>query len=182
MRTSARLLIALLVIYAVGFPVAVAYIKARKAIFPADYRPIVYRTALRHGLDPLLVAALIHTESGYDRGAVSRSGAVGLMQIMPDTALELAQKRGMLSFSREQLYRPEINLDLGCFMLSRLIEEYRQIELVLVAYNAGRGNLQRWMTRGNLMRHAYPETRNYVIKVTRTYRLLRVLHYIERFF
>src|SRR5574341_2662381 len=106
MRVLARTLITLIIFYSIAFPLGVGYLKMRKSIFPSFYRSLIQETAKRHGLDPLFVAALIYSESSFKPRAVSKSGAVGLMQIMPTTAEQLAKELGLENFQVEQLYNP----------------------------------------------------------------------------
>jgi soluble lytic murein transglycosylase-like protein len=95
----------------------------------ALYFPIIYKAADKHNLDPALIKAIILAESGYDPKATSKKGAIGLMQIMPDTA------SGM---SVEDMYDPVYNINAGVEHLKFLLEEFGgDLELALAAYNAG---------------------------------------------
>lgn len=110
----------------------------------------------RHEVDPLLIAAVVEAESSFDPQAVSAVGAVGLMQLMPDTALEL----GASDFTN-----PSINLDAGTRYLRRLLEQFDgNLALALAAYNAGPGNVQKF---GEIP--PFRETRQYVEKVLGRY-------------
>lgn len=151
-------------------------------MFPDSYRTLIRDTAKKHGLDPLFVAALIYSESSFKSKAISKSGAVGLMQIMPNTGLQLAKELGLKEFQVDQLYNPKINLELGCFFLTQLSDEFKDFQKILIAYNAGRGNLIRWSGEGDLLSRTFPETRRYVIKVRRVYWFLRVLHSVQEFY
>ena len=181
MRILSRTLIAFIVLYCLGFPLGVGYIKARSVLFPDAYRKLVFEISQKHKLDPLFIAALVYAESSFKPNVISKSGAVGLMQIMPNTALQLAPKLGLKFFSMNQLSIPEINLEIGCLFLSQLSDEFMDFTKVLVAYNAGRSNLMRWINGGDLLSQTFPETRLYVIKITRLYRLLKLLHGVHRF-
>lgn len=182
MRTLARTLIILIAFYAVIFPLGVGYTKARRLVFPHSYRILVRDAATQHDLDPLFVAALIYTESSFKPKAVSKSGAIGLMQIMPDTALQLAKEKGLVHFKMEELFDPKTNLEMGCTYLSKLSHEFDDSHHVLVAYNAGRSNLIRWLGEGDLLAQTFPETRKYVIKVRGVYWFLKLLHKVHGFF
>lgn len=182
MKTLARTLISLIIIYSVGFPLGVAYTKARKLIFPRDYQDLVIHTARKYRLDPLFIAALIHTESSFKPNAVSKSGAVGLMQIMPTTGWELSKKLHLKEFKNEDLFNPKINVELGCFLVYQLSNEFQDRRKVLIAYNAGRGHLKRLSGGDQMLTRAFPETRQYVVKVERVYTLLRLLHGIRAFY
>jgi soluble lytic murein transglycosylase-like protein len=73
-------------------------------------------------------------------------------------------------------------VELGCFFLSQLSNEFDDFQKILIAYNAGRGNLIRWSGEGDLLSKTFPETRRYVIKVRRVYWFLKVLHGVQGFY
>lgn len=100
---------------------------------PADLAALIYDGALREGLDPDLGFRLVKTESGFEARAVSWAGAVGLAQLMPNTARAL-----MPGITTEQLFEPETNLHLGFRLLRQLIARYDgDLRLALVDYNGG---------------------------------------------
>jgi len=119
------------------------------------YAAAIRRVAERHGVDELLVAAIVEAESSFNAEAVSHRGAVGLMQVMPAYA-------GARS---ARLTEPEVNLDVGARYLRRLLERYGgDLELVLAAYNAGPENVRRYDGVP-----PFRETRRYVEKVLGIY-------------
>ena len=125
----------------------------------------------RHTVNPYLVAAVIEAESDWDAGARSCAGAIGLMQLMPTTARDLA-RRGMVDqgrFSPERLDDPAVNIEYGTAYLRFLVERYHEIEPALAAYNAGLRHVDDWSTRGRDIRDTieFPATRHFVIKVSR---------------
>lgn len=139
---------------------------------PLRYRTIIAERSRAHGLDPYLVAALINVESGFEVGEDSHKGAVGLMQLMPATAKEVARDNGLSeSPTRETLQDPETNIRLGTLHLAALTGRYDTLEEALAAYNAGSGNANRWRRaakeRGVPFRDAieFPETRQYIADV-----------------
>lgn len=143
-----------------------------------ELRRLAAETAMRHGLDPAVVDAVVRAESRYDPEAVSRARAYGLMQLQVPTATEVARR----PVSADDLFDPVLNLDLGCRYLKRLLTAYGgDLRLALMAYNAGPGRVERWMQREAdpariLATLAFPETRAYVEKVLRyaeDYRLRR---------
>ncbi|MET0406508.1 MAG: lytic transglycosylase domain-containing protein [Cystobacter sp.] len=97
----------------------------------------IVREARRNGLDPLLVVAVIHCESSFNNYAVSGVGAMGLMQVMPDTGSYLADKAGFKLQRHSNLFDSELNIELGTAYLANLIERFGSPERALVAYNAG---------------------------------------------
>lgn len=120
------------------------------------YGAAIYDAAERHGLDSLLVAAIVQAESGFRAEIRSPVGAVGLMQVMPDT--------GAL-YGIANLTDPSSNLDVGSRYFSDLLDLYAgDLELALAAYNAGPGNVDRYNGIP-----PFPETRTYVKRVLRAY-------------
>jgi hypothetical protein len=114
---------------------------------PAEYGPLIEQAAARHGVDPDLVRAVIQVESAYRAKARSRKGAIGLMQLMPDTARR---------FAVTNPYDPRANIEGGIKYLKFLLERFEQ-PVALAAYNAGEAAVQRF---GGIP--PYAETRNYV--------------------
>ncbi len=113
--------------------------------------------AARAGLDPALVVAVIEAESGHDPHAVSARGAIGLMQVLPETGASLGF---------EQVADPAVNLEAGCRYLAMLLERFGgDVELALAAYNAGPGAVRRWGTIP-----PYRETRDFIARVAAAYR------------
>jgi len=140
--------------------------------YPLEYEPIVLGHAENYDLDPALVAAVIYRESRFDPDAVSESGAIGLMQLLPDTAEGIAELTGGTAFVVSDLYEPEINVRYGAFYLRRLLTKYGgDVELALAAYHAGQGNVDEWLEHGG--RIEFAETREYVgdvLELRRRYR------------
>lgn len=127
--------------------------RARVQTLP--FGPTLARAAERHGVDSLLLASIAEVESSFNPHALSHRGAVGLMQVMPDTA-------GM---DHANLTDPEVNVNVGARYVAWLLELYGgDLELTLAAYNAGPGAVQRF---GGLP--PYRETRRFVEKVLRIY-------------
>lgn len=123
-----------------------------------------------HGIDYELLQALIATESGFDAGAVSPKGAVGLMQIMPATAERYGVAGDRKTPVQKKLTDPKTNIKTGARYLSDLLKLFPgQLELALAAYNAGEGAVQR---AGNRIPN-YRETQNYVKTVMQLYGVLK---------
>ena len=125
--------------------------------YPLSYDHIVVGHAANYDLDPALLAAVIYRESKFDARARSSSGAIGLMQLLPDTAKGIAVHTGGSRFRVADLYDPEINVRYGAFYLRRL---------ALAAYNAGQANVDEWRAQGREI--AFAETRTYVDSVLKT--------------
>jgi soluble lytic murein transglycosylase-like protein len=123
---------------------------------PADINAAIEQAAARHNVDPNLVRAVIKVESNFNPHAVSRTGAMGLMQLMPVTARQL---------NVTNPFDPEQNVDAGVRHLRHLLDNFGgDVRLTLAAYNAGVGAVMR-----NSGVPPYSETRNYVKKITRLY-------------
>lgn len=99
----------------------------------------IVREARKNQIDPLLVVAVIRTESAFNNYAVSHVGAMGLMQVMPRTGEWLVERRGEKIGRTTNLFDPELNVELGTFYLAELIEQFGSVDKALVGYNAGPG-------------------------------------------
>src|SRR6188768_3419332 len=162
-----RVLLAVFVLLAAAGG-ALAYIQSEPAWYvrlryPLEYEHIVTGHAENYDLDPALLAAVIYRESKFDANAKSSSGAIGLMQLLPDTAKGIALHTGGSQFEVSDLYDPEINVRYGSFYLRRLLNKYGDTRLALAAYNAGQANVDEWRANGEGI--AFPETRQYVDEV-----------------
>jgi hypothetical protein len=115
------------------------------------YGEIIMRAAEAHGVNPMLVSALIQVESGYRPKARSRKGAMGLMQLMPSTARE---------YLVGNPFDPKANIEAGIKHLKTLIDRFRGVELALAAYNAGPGAVEKFNGVP-----PYRETRSYVTRI-----------------
>ena len=138
--------------------------------FPLRHVADVRAAAERNHLDPALVAAVIYVESRFDDSVESRSGAVGLMQVLPSTAEEIARKSGGSAFVPSDLNTPRVNILYGCFYLRRLLDSYHgSLVEALAAYNAGEAHVSEWLRAAGgtltITGIPYPETRLYVQKV-----------------
>ncbi len=141
--------------------------------YPLDYRDSIARAAGEQGLSAALVFGMVHQESGFDPAARSRSGARGLMQLMPSTGREVARGLG-LPFSNSRLSDPTYSLRLGTSYFRRVLEMFDgNTELALAAYNGGPGRISRlWRAEGPdpqldrfLEELSLEESRNYVKRI-----------------
>jgi soluble lytic murein transglycosylase len=131
--------------------------------YPLEYSAVVRARAHAEGLDPALLAAVIYEESRFHPDARSPSGAIGLMQLRPATAEGIAIRTGGTAFRVSDLTDPAINIRYGAWYLGDLLRKYRAVGLALAAYNAGQGNVDRWLREGAAIQ--FPETRAYVSRV-----------------
>ncbi|PKM80237.1 MAG: lytic transglycosylase [Firmicutes bacterium HGW-Firmicutes-14] len=153
-------------------------------IYPFPHKEIIYAEAARNNIDPYLVAAIIKTESNFSSEAESRSGARGIMQIMPETGAWAARQMNMDGFTPDDLYETGTNIKIGCWYLNNLNSEFKGNKiLVIAAYNGGRGNVREWMEKkqwtgehSDVDRIPFPETREYVKKVLTNYSWYRYLY------
>jgi len=131
--------------------------------YPLHYSEYIRVHAKEHHLDPALMAAVIYQESKFRPSVESSSGAIGLMQLTPDTARGIAIRTGGNAFETSDLYNAEINIRYGAWYLDNLFKKYGNERLVLAAYNAGQGNVDKWRANGEAIQFA--ETRAYVEQV-----------------
>lgn len=133
--------------------------------YPLRYEQIVRGHATNYDLDPSLLAAVIYTESRFDADASSSAGAIGLMQLLPETAKGIAVRTGGKAFVVDDLRVPELNIRYGSWYLRNLLDRYGDERAALAAYHAGQGNVDEWRRLGVGIQ--FPETRSYVAKVER---------------
>lgn len=145
----------------------------KEYLYPFPYKDIIYKYALENEIDPYLIIGVIKAESKFIPAARSPKGAVGLMQLMPETAVWIAEKVEYEQFTVQALDDPDINVQFGSWYLASLKKEFEGNEvLMLAAYNGGRGNVKQWMRQydwslsfTDIDKLPFPETREYVGKV-----------------
>ncbi|MGI9116275.1 MAG: lytic transglycosylase domain-containing protein [Gaiellales bacterium] len=180
-RALGLILLALIVLAAVGLYAVKTepgwYVRMR---YPLEYGAIIRAHADNYGLEPSLLAAVVYTESKFDPNAKSSAGAIGLMQLLPATAQGIADHTGGGSYQPTDLYDPELNIRYGAYYLARMRDKYRDhpqaLDLALAAYNAGQGNVDRWVAAtpaGRPVRIPFRETRDYIARVHRLQALYR---------
>ncbi len=114
--------------------------------FPREFDQLIDKYAKSRNLVPNSIRAVIRQESSYQIDAISPMGALGLMQILPSTAKEIAQNLSQKTFSNEQLYDPDVNIRFGNYYLSQLLKKYENhFGIALAAYNSGIGRMNRWI-------------------------------------
>ena len=152
-------------------------------IYPQKYCEYVEKYAKEYKLDPLLIYSIIKVESNFKYDAKSNSNAIGLMQVMLSTAQEMGKKLELEGITEEKLYEPEINIKIGIKYFKNLLEKYNDYNLAIIAYNAGMGNLDKWIEQGiideqdqNIEDIPFPETKNYVKKILRIYQIYQEIY------
>lgn len=178
------LLLIILLIVIVLFGILKIHNYMLKKIYKTNYSEYVYKYSEENNIDPLLTFAIIKAESNFNRNIKSKSGAIGLMQLMESTALEEAEEANQEITVTESLYNPEINIKIGTKYYAKLIKKYDgNTLLALAAYNAGIGNVDNWIKKGiikqdgsNIENIPFKETNSYVRKIVRDYKIYQQLY------
>jgi len=158
--------VALLVLAVAGFGAYVFQTEPtwyERVRYPLRYEELVVGHAENYRLEPQLLAAMIYQESKFDPDVRSSSGAVGLMQLLPETGQGIADRTGGNNWRPEDLLDPELNIRYGAWYLHHLLDKYDDERLALAAYNAGQANVDEWREHG--VEIQFPETRHYVERV-----------------
>ncbi|PWK13889.1 lytic transglycosylase domain-containing protein [Tumebacillus permanentifrigoris] len=155
-----------------------------KFLYPYQHEEIIQQAANTYGIDPLMIAALINVESKFKTENVSHVGAVGLMQLMPETAAWVAEQSGTAYTGPGELADPTVNIRLGSWYLSYLNKQFKgNWVAVVAAYNGGEGRVNRWMSNGEWDgqldtsdKIPVGETRHYVQRVFFNYEKYKKLY------
>lgn len=151
-----------------------------KFIFPIHYEEYVYKYSKEYDIDPNLVFAIMKTESKFFPYAKSHKDAKGLMQISDGT-----QKWAMedINLHNTNIFDPKVNIQIGCWYINKLFEQFDDMDLVIAAYNGGSGNVDKWLKDDrysyngiNLTSIPFKETKNYVDKVKKSYKIYKMLY------
>ncbi len=153
---------------------------AKRYYYPLRYKKQIVEQAVEFNLDVALVFAVVRVESRFNSMAESQAGAKGLMQITDGTGEYIAQK---LNVDEYDLFDVETNLRFGCYYLKYLIDRFNNVETALVAYNAGEGNVAKWLLdnrysddKVTLKLVPYPETREYIKKIQKSFEKYKKLY------
>lgn len=140
-------------------------------VFPLKYKKDIVLYSNKNGLEPSFVCSVICAESSFNKNAISDAGAVGLMQIMPTTALWVCEKMG-IDYNYNNLFEPSYNINIGTYYLNYLIEKFNDKDVALCAYNAGEGVVRSWLKNEKYSNDnktlkiiPYAETNRYVLKI-----------------
>ena len=156
--------------------VATGILNASRTRREALYYDTVLAAAATWQISPALVLAVIRVESDFERDAVSAAGAVGLMQLLPETFTFLRDEILKESLSPDEIFTPAVNIRYGTAYLAYLFDIFGDTDTVLAAYNAGEGRVREWLlSEGKEVGEAlseipFPETAAYVKNVTRARR------------
>ncbi len=160
--------------------------KILKIIYPREFENFVTLYAKEYNVDENLIYAIIKAESNFDPNAVSGKSAKGLMQIVDETAIDIA-KTLSLKLSEDELIEKlndiDLNINLGTKYMSMLLKKYENIAIALTAYNAGIGTVDNWIEKGTIKSDGsdvenipYKETNQYVRKILRDYKIYQKLY------
>lgn len=147
-------------------------------LYPLKYQDEIARYSKEYAIDEYFVCAVVYTESHFRVDARSGKGAMGLMQIMPDTGTWAAQKIGIEEFEEDMLYDPDVNIRIGCWYLHYLTKVFDgDADKVLAAYNAGPSRVKGWLDDdGELREIPFKETEEYLEKVQRYYEIYKGIY------
>lgn len=150
-----------------------------KNIYKIDYSDYIEKYANEYNVDKYLIYAIIKNESNFIKDATSSKQAKGLMQIMNETGKEVSSKLDI----ENDLYDEEINIHIGTYYLAQLINKYDNNYIAVAAYNAGSGNVDKWIQNevikvdgSDVENIPFKETNNYVRKVFRDYDIYKKLY------
>lgn len=152
--------------------------------FPVYYKDLVIPNAAKYDLDPLLVFALIRQESLFEGFATSYAAAQGLMQIIPDTAADIAAQLGRTDFTNSDVYRPYINVEFGTYYLRWVLDNFAKglPYVALAGYNGGPGNAAQWLSISGpdldlfVETIRFDETQRYVRRIYEQYNVYAALY------
>ncbi|MDP1809089.1 MAG: lytic transglycosylase domain-containing protein [Actinomycetota bacterium] len=161
---------------------AAAFLPAARFFYPLGYEGLILEQAKRYELDPALLAAIVYEESKFSPMSRSPAGAVGLMQLMPETASWASAEIGRPHLAA-RLTEPAANLAIGSWYFHYLLARYRNTAFALAAYNGGQRNLDKWLAQNNgrtqnqvIDRIPFAETRAFVRRAQRSRWIYRWLY------
>lgn len=172
-------LVLVLTAYFLLFKIIRVQDKILKNMYPIKYSEYVEKYSNENNVDIYMIYAIIKVESNFNTNVKSQSNAIGLMQLLKETATERSKMIGEKEIEEKDLYDPETNIKLGTAYYAYLLDYYKQNNvLALIAYNAGIGNIDNWIKEGiikpdgaDLENIPYKETNNYVRKILRDYQI-----------
>ena len=184
-RPSKKIIILISIVLIGCLLVAILSKPIQRQIYPIRFGKIVTESAEQYGIAPSLAYAIIHTESKFDRYAISSANAYGLMQITEDTYRWVCQRTGQEFFEVDSLYDPHTNISCGMALIQLLYDQFENTETMLAAYNAGQGRVSEWLQNpaysndGLTLTHIpYEETEDYVRRVINTQKTYQELYNI----
>lgn len=180
MNKSKKILISIIIVILIMILIFILFKNdILKIIYPKTYSEIIATYSEEYSVEENLIYAVIKAESNFESEAVSNKSAIGIMQIVEDTAIDVARKNNIdidTENIKEELLDIENNINIGTKYLSTLLNQYGNIEVALAAYNAGIGTVNNWIEKqiikadgSDIENIPYKETNNYVRKILRDY-------------
>lgn len=183
LRRSAVILAILSLSVIIGFLYQLIWDNIDRKNYPQSYSKYVEKYSEMYGVPEYIVYATIKVESGFSSNAVSSAGAVGLMQLMPDT-FQYLMAENKEAYEPDLIYGPETNIRYGTYYLSKLYLKYQNWDTVFAAYNGGSTNVDGWLADKEysedgvtLKKIPFPETSKYVAKMNRAMSIYMRLYY-----
>lgn len=178
-----KLILILFIIIITLLAILLNYENILKIFYRQDYSEYVEKYSKENKVDPLLIYSIIKAESNFDNEAVSSKGAMGLMQLMDETAKEVATNELIEYESDKTLYNPEENIKIGVKYYADLKNIFGNDAIAIAAYNAGMGTVSSWIEEGiikadgsDIENIPYKETNMYVRKIMRDYEIYQKLY------
>lgn len=148
----------------------------RNILYPLAHWHIVRDVSDKYGIDPFIILSIMREESRFDTQARSQAGALGLMQLMPQTAYAIDKKVNLNIKSQDHIFDIKANINLGSYYITSLLKEFGSLPPAIAAYNAGEDIVRKWQKAGNyksldefIEDIPYEETKNYTKRVITTY-------------
>ena len=181
-----KLLVFIIIILIIVVFLGVLKNRILKIIYPRNYSEIISVYAEEYNVNQNLILAVIKAESNFNKDAISHREAIGLMQIMEETAKDVASKYNIEideNNAKEEILKVQNNINIGTKYLQILLEKYGNKELAVAAYNAGIGTVDNWIEKGILKSDGsdienvpYKETNNYVRKILNNYKMYEKIY------
>ena len=153
------IILLIIILVMVAALAAISYIS-----YPLKYTELVTKYSTKYNLDPSLVYSTINVESSFNSDSISKSNAMGLMQLLPTTANDIATRLNKFEYN---ILDPDTNIEFGCYYLRYLLDMYNgNLDYAIIAYNAGLGTLNNWLENNISMDDIpYQETKEYLKKI-----------------
>ena len=177
MKISAKILLTLFSVC----EVICIFFAIRSFLYPIKYKNLIVKYAQEYQLSPSVVASIINVESSFDKTAKSQVGAIGLMQIMPDTAKYICELNHINFYNKNDLYEPEKNIQIGCMYFRYLLNKFQNFDNTIYAYNAGETTVKNWLKnteyspdQKHITNVPYIETKNYFNKINKNIKIYKI--------
>ncbi len=180
MKKTYIIVLAVSIIFITVFSIVV-YPKILKKLYPKKYSEYVEQSSEKYEIEEEWIYALIKGESNFNQNCISKSGAIGLMQIIESTAIEVSDEVGI---EKIDLREAKTNIEIGTKYFSNLVKYFKgNYNLAITAYNAGLGTVNKWIQNGVIKEDGsdienipYKETNNYVRKILKNYDIYKTIY------